>query len=186
MANDRPTVTAPVQPPAPAARDPLPGLGEWRTNWRIVLVSTVGVGMGGIHIYSLGTFIIPLSTAFGWSRAQITSGLSIVSLFSVIFSAFVGLLIDRVGPRRIAIPGVLAFCSAVALLSTTGSSIWNWWLLWILVAASIQLAKATVWTTAIATRFARNRGFAIALVLSGAGISTALTPPYVAFLVLSD
>jgi len=156
---------------------------EWKESWRVVLVSMVGIGMGGIHIYSLGAFVIPLSEAFDWPRAQITSGLTIVSLFSILCSAFVGMLIDRVGPRRVAIPGVIAFGLSVALLSTTGSSIWNWWLLWILVAASIQFAKATVWTTAIATRFTASRGFTIALALSGAGLSAALTPYLSSYLI---
>jgi hypothetical protein len=41
----------------------------------------------------------PLENEFGWSRAQISSGLTISSLVSVSSAPVMGLVIDRVGAR---------------------------------------------------------------------------------------
>ena len=45
-------------------------------------------------------------------------------------AALVGQLVDRVGPRRVAIPGYAAFCLAVMALGLAGSSVWTWYLIW--------------------------------------------------------
>src|SRR3546814_3341741 len=76
-------------------------------------------------------------------------GLSLVSVFGVVFSPFVGILIDRWGSRRIALPGVLLFCMSVGGLSLASPSIISWWLLWALVAIASLTLKPTVWSAAV-------------------------------------
>jgi len=120
--------------------------------------------------------IAPLEAEFGWSRAQISSGILITSVIAVLFSPFMGMAIDRYGPRRIAISGSISFCCALALLSLATASIWSWWLLWSFLALALLQIKPTVWITAITSFFNRSRGLAIAIVLCASGVSQALTP----------
>jgi len=100
----------------------------------------------------------------------------------VLFAPFVGILVDRWGSRRIAIPGLLMFCGAFAALATASGSIWQWWALWLLISFSTLGMKPTVWTTAIVSRFNKSRGFAIAVMLSGTGITGILGPVIVGLL----
>ena len=151
------------------------GKETWR-DWMVVVTSTVALTFSVMHIYSMGMFILPIEADLGWSRGEIAGGLTAVSIVSVVLSPFVGLLIDRFGSRRISIFGIVAFCSTVALVSTTGPSIWHWWLLWSGVALGAVFIKPTVWMSAIAGRFNRRRGLAMGLAFCGLGIGEAMMP----------
>lgn len=149
---------------------------EWRQAWPLPFVSAIGYAVSVAHIYSAGLFIAPLEEEFGWSRAAITGGLTVISVISVILSPFVGLLIDRVGARRIGLPGIVFYCAAIAALSFAQSALWTWFALWILIAFSSIMVKATVWTSAVASRFDASRGLAMAIALCGAGVGSAVLP----------
>jgi predicted MFS family arabinose efflux permease len=150
--------------------------GEWSRGWPVVLVSTIGLGIATSHVYTIGIFITPLEQAFGWSRAQISSGLMANSIISVIGAPFIGWLIDRFGTRSVGLPGVALYCISIALLSQTGASIWSWWGLWILVAFGAVLTKPTVWALSVSQRFDAQRALAIAIVMSGSGLCAIFLP----------
>lgn len=143
----------------------------------VVLAACVGLGLGTLYVYSLGILIDPIQSEYGWSRAAISSGLTIVSVTTVILSPFVGRMIDRLGARRIALSGVAIYSVAMAALPLAGPSIWSWWLGWLFVAAGSILIKPTVWSAAVVSRYERNRGIALALALCGSGIASMVGPP---------
>ena len=151
-------------------------LTEWRRNWPVVAATTAGVALSTTHIYSLGVMIAPLQAAFGWSRTQISSGLLLGSLIAVFSSPFIGLLIDRVGPRRVALCGASLFCLAVGLLSLAGPSIWSWLALWVFLAIAISGITPTIWTAAVSGLFEQGRGLALSISLCGTGLGASLTP----------
>jgi len=150
--------------------------GEFGNNWSLLIPCFAGIMLCAVHGYSLGVMIGPLEKEFGWSRAEISSGMLITAVIALVASPLVGTAVDRVGPRRIALTGVLAYCGALAALSLTGPSIVSWWLLWTLVGAANALILPTVWVTAISSRFSRHRGKALAIALCGTGLSGALVP----------
>ncbi|WP_439134079.1 MFS transporter [Pseudomaricurvus sp.] len=149
---------------------------EWRSYWFLPLVAALGYATSVLHVYSLGPFIEPLQQEFGWSRAQISSGLTIASIVSALFCIPIGILVDRVGPRRIGLMGILLMCASVALLSTATGTKTNWLLLWVGTAIGTLWVQATVWTSAVTSRFESSRGLALAITLSGAAISATLFP----------
>lgn len=159
--------------------------GEWLRHWPIALCAFLSVSVGVTHNYSLGLFIGPIEQEFGWSRGQITGGLMIVAIMSVTLAPFAGLMIDRFGARRIGLPGMIVYCSAIAALSTVSGSIWAWWALWVLVAMGSVLIKPTVWTAAVVSYFEKSRGLALAVTLSGAGLGSA-TAPFFAEMLIAD
>ena len=158
----------------PAARSGV--LGEWLRGWPAVATSTVGMTVVYIHLYTTGLFIQPLGDEFGWGRAQITLGLTIVSVVSVVLSPFGGALVDRFGIRGVGVPALVVYCGAITALSFTGPSIWSWWIVWALLGFGSACLKPTIWTIAVASRFDAGRGFALSVALCGGGISSALLP----------
>ncbi len=152
---------------------------EWQRGWLLVLSAGAGLSVSPLGIYTMSLFIEPLEAEFGWSRALIASGMTVTAVVSILLSPFVGALIDRVGPRRIGLCGVVLFCIAFALLSSNGGSIWQWWLLWLLISLAGLCAQPTVWISAVASRFERSRGLAIAMTLCGA-TATSIVAPLVA------
>lgn len=149
---------------------------EWRSFWFLPLTAALGYATSVLHIYSLGPFMEPLSREFGWSRAQISVGISVAAFSSGVFCIPIGMLVDRIGPRRIGLIGVPAMSAVFALLSTTTGTTANWIGLWCVIAVGTLFVQATVWTSAVASRFEASRGLAFAITLSGASVSAAIFP----------
>lgn len=156
---------------------------EWRSFWFLPFAAALGYSTSVIHVYSMGPFIEPLQQAFGWSRGQISFGLTIASFISAIFCVPIGILVDRIGPRRVGLIGVLLMPGAFALLGTMTGTTANWVALWVIVALGTLWVQATVWTSAVASRFEASRGLAFAITLSGAALSAAVAPVLAAWLI---
>lgn len=158
---------------------------EWRRHWPVVLAGAGGMALSSAPVYTTGIMLGPLEAEFGWSRAAIASGQMIPAVAAVFFGPLIGLAVDRFGPRRLGVAGVLAACTTLALLSTAQAAIWTWWALWAGMAASATLTKPTIWTAGVSSLFSASRGLALALMLSGTAICSSLTPPLANFLVES-
>jgi predicted MFS family arabinose efflux permease len=153
-----------------------PAWREFRHGWPLVLAAGLGTGVAAINFYSMGVFVQPLQAAFGWSRGFVTSALTIYAVVSVILAGFVGYAIDKLGPRRIALPGLVVFCLLFASLGLCSGSKVAWVLQWILLAVGGSTIKPTVWSAAIVGRFRKARGLALALALTGGALSAFVGP----------
>lgn len=142
----------------------------------MVAAALAGMSFATIAMSSMGLFMEPLTAEFGWTRAQVTYGLTIVSLFGVPLSPLIGALIDRWGSRRLAIPGVILAACALAAFSLASGSLRQWIMLWVLYAMAAIAIKTTVWTAAASSVFVASRGVALAVVLAGAALSSTATP----------
>lgn len=149
---------------------------EFARNWKVVLAGALGMALGSVGVYALGIFIQPLEQEFGWTRAEIVGGMTIVAVIGVITAPFAGLIVDRIGPRRIGMFGVVIACLGLASLSMAGPSIWSWWLLWVPLALVGMFVNPTVWTSGVSSLFDAGRGMALALVLGGTALCSTLTP----------
>jgi MFS family permease len=158
---------------------------EWRQHWAVVLAACMGVAASSMMTYAVGLFIEPLQREFGWSRAQITSGPALASLACVVMTPFVGAALDRFGPRRIALPGLIAALVCVCLLPVVALNYGRWMGMWLLLALLTPLVLPNVWATVVSGLFRAGRGLALGLTLVGSGISTIVTP-LVAFWLIEE
>lgn len=137
----------------------------------------IGITLCSAPNHMLGVLVGPLERAFGWSRAEISSGPFIIAIIGLIAAPFAGMFADRLGPRRIALFGIPFFCSALALVSAANGSILVWWGLWALVGIAAMAIFPALWTSAISSLFFQNRGKALAIALCGTGVAAAVMPP---------
>ncbi len=149
---------------------------EWRLHWKVVLAAFCGMAVASIISYSSGLFIAPLEQEFGWSRAQIMSGHSIAATLAAICSPFMGILIDRKGPRRIGIAAIIVLCVSIATLGQTGPNIWQWRALWLPLTLGIILVQPFVWAVAVTSLFSAGRGLALAVTLCGSSFASIIVP----------
>ncbi|OAN51702.1 MFS transporter [Sphingobium sp. TCM1] len=152
------------------------GGAEWRRAPLLPIAAGLGYATSVIHIYGLGPYIEPVSQSFGWSRTQTTIGLTLATLVQAVFSIPIGLMVDRLGPRLFGLAGVLLTTGAFALLGTANGDRGQWLFLWALLAFATLPVQATVWTSAVASRFAASRGLAFAVTLCGASLAGAIFP----------
>lgn len=157
-------------------QSPQSAMHEWRSYWPLPFAAALGYATAVIYVYSMGPFIEPIQKEFGWSRAQISSGITIAAFFSAILSIPVGIMVDRIGPRRVGLAGVLLMCGSLSLLGTATGSKTNWFVLWGILAFSTLWVQATVWASAVNSRFVTSRGLALAVTLSGASVSATIFP----------
>jgi MFS family permease len=155
---------------------PASGADEWRRHGLVPIAAAVGYSTTTLATYALGPFVGPLEREFGWSRAEIMIGLTIMNIAGVLFNVLIGLLADRVGSRRVGLVGTVVNTGAIALLATTNGNVLTWSLLWILVAIGAALVQANVWVSGVAKRFDKSRGLAIAIALSGGSLCGAVAP----------
>jgi MFS family permease len=158
---------------------------EWRQHWTLPLAAAFGYATAVLHTYGIGAFFEPVQQEFGWSRGFTSGGLTLAGVVAAIFSIPIGLLVDRLGPRPIALVGVVLMTAAFALLGTATGTTVNWFVLWGFIAFANLWLQSTVWTSAVATRFESSRGLAFAITLSGASISQMMLPILATWLVAS-
>lgn len=156
---------------------------EWRSGWTLVLASFVGFSFFSLMSASLGMFMEPLGQEFGWSRTLIASGVTIASVTTAVLSPFFGVLIDRYGSRRIAMPGIVACAASIAAFSLAGPSPTSWVLLWSLYAVISVSIKTTVWTAAVTGAFTASQGLALGVTLAGTAFAQAAAPPLANWLI---
>lgn len=158
-------------------------VAEWRKSWSAVLAAALGVGLMSVPSYSIGVFIGPLEAEFGWPRASIASVLLFSAVAAIALGWLVGMAVDRIGSRRIAITGSILVCIAFAAMSRTTSSLWSWYAIWIFLALISVLVKPMVWTAAVSSLFASSRGLALAATLCGTSIASTATPILCTYLI---
>lgn len=149
---------------------------EWRHYWTLPVAAMIGYSTIGLQSYGLGPFVSSLEAEFGWTRAQVMLGLSLSNLVGVFLNIVIGMVVDRFGPRRVALTGLFVKTGSFALLATATGSLLNWSLLWVVLAVGVVLVQSTVWTSAVASRFDHSRGLAMAVTLSGTPITAAVAP----------
>src|SRR5579864_930012 len=84
-------------------------------GWQVVFAACLGVmaGFGSLFVYTFSVFVKPLSTQFGWGREAISAGFAIAAVTLGLASPLLGRCIDRFGPRRIILPCMTVYVSAV-------------------------------------------------------------------------
>jgi predicted MFS family arabinose efflux permease len=150
---------------------------EWKSNWTLVLASSIGFCFFSVMLGTTSIFMQPVSEEFGWGRTLFASGVSIATFVTAILSPFLGIIVDKWGARRLAVPGVLLTIAAMTAFGLTNGTVWMWVALWLFFGAASACIKSTVWTVAVLGVFTRSKGLALALVMSGTALSQILVPP---------
>lgn len=158
-------------------------VSEWRSYWHVPLVSALGFSAASLQTFIVGPFTDPLHAAFGWSRGEISSGFAVANMSSTLLAALVGMIVDRWGPRRAALAGILLKCVTIALLATATGTVGNWRLLWLCVAVGSLGVSATIWTSAVVQRFTAGRGLAIGMTMCGSMLTGIIVPPLLTALI---
>ena len=156
---------------------------EWKRGWKLAIACFIGFSFFSIMSSSLGVFMAPLSAEFGWSRTLLSSGIAVAAVAVMILSPFFGILIDRYGSRKVAMPGIVAAAIAISSFGFANGSTTQWILLWGVYAVVSISVKTTVWTAAIVGSFKAAQGMALGVILTGGATAQAVIPPLANWLI---
>src|SRR5438445_523206 len=150
-----------------------------------VVVGTVWVTLAiasGLY-FSFPVFFVALLDEFGWSRGATAAAFSISSVVQGVLSPVVGILVDRLGPRRIMLGGAGLLGVACVLASRIGS-LWSLYLVVGVLAATGLCAVSWVPSgTLIARWFTQRRGSMLGLAFSGMGAGVLVMGPLAQWLI---
>jgi MFS family permease len=159
-----------------------PGVGERDgvavRPWLVVLGSALALTVcnGPMILFPFGVLVGPITAEFGWPRATLASAVVVSHMTGAVTMPFAGVLMDRFGVRRVALPAICVF----ALLFGGVSLLPGVPLFFVLSYALLGIVGAghstLTYARTVSSWFDRKRGLALGLTLSGVGIGTALTP----------
>jgi sugar phosphate permease len=155
------------QPGSELSRDAVQATG---TSF-LVLFSVVGLALWGLPFYY--DFMVQ---QFGWTRAQVTSGNALSKLVvGPLFGFFAGWLVDRFGPRRLMMVGILM--TGAALVGLGGISTLGFFYFFYFLNALGYVCGGPLPNQVLLTRwFHTSRGKAMGIAYLGIGLGGAAVP----------
>ena len=152
--------------------------------WWTVVGGAMGnaVGAGIFMVYAFGIFGKAISTEYLWDREIISYCFSAFLLATGFGTVALGAFIAQFGVRVPTAVFVTVFSAAVACVAMVPASPVLFYALFAIIGVGGAAATAMPYAVSIAGLFDRNRGMALALSVSGAGIGAALMPQLVNFL----
>lgn len=164
---------------------PSPSLTEFRRGGPGLVAATVGsaVGVTSLLFYSQGSLTVALQQEFGWTRAEVSSAYLFTTVALTVAAVPLGWLLDRHGPRRVALVSVPGLTLVLLVLSRFDGGLLHFHLLYGLAGLLGAGTTSVVYTKAINARFLVRRGLALGITLSGIGLGALLLPPLVTHVV---
>lgn len=160
-------------------------LTEFRIGWRIAILAMLGVAANSNAglLYAWGSMVLPLSQAQGWARADLQSAISAMFLGAIVASQLVGWLNMRFGLRPVTYASLISLSGVYLVMSQMSGSLTELYVLLFLSSIASMGTMHVTWTYLINLWYERNRGLALALVLSGTGMAAILVPSMVSAVV---
>ena len=90
-----------------------------------LLVMTAAFGLN----FGAGVFLAPLTAERGWSMSVLSAAAALSTLVGAVATPAVGLLLDRIGPRRV-VTGSIALLAASYLLLAMTDRLWQFLLVY--------------------------------------------------------
>jgi len=143
--------------------------------WIVGACFFISLYVGGVVFYGFTAIIELVAKDFGWSYTQISFAASLRGMEMGILAPFVGMLVDRWGPRRLLFGGLIITSLGLMLLSRT-TSLGMFYGAFVLLAIGMSTCSSTVLMTAVANWFRRKIGIATGIMICGYGFSGLLIP----------
>ena len=137
-------------------------------GWYIVAAS-VGLNfyLSIVFFQGFQVFFLPILNEFGWSRAVTSGAFSLRQLESGLLAPFIGFLVDRWGPRKIILTGVVLGAAGMIMMGFI-NSLWTFYAAFLLASLGTSGSSHGVsWSAAVANWFDRLRGRALGIAMMG-------------------
>lgn len=151
---------------------------EFSQSWRVVVAAMLGMGLGfgGLPMYSFGVFINPLVAEYGWSLAEVGAWTFYANIGYVVTVTFAGRLTDRIGVRSVLLLAIPCFATAIASMTLAGGKLGMMYAIAVLIGCVGTGTTAITYARAVNGWFDAGRGTALGLTSAGIGLTSMVTP----------
>ena len=150
------------------------------SKWSTVLAGLVGsaANISVVASYVFGLFIKAISAEYGWLRSEMTVAITCFYIFAGLGSLCLGVIISRWSIRRPSIIFVTIAAAALGSIALLPRSVLLLSIVFSITGFFGSAANSMPYAVAIARWFDRNRGLALAIAVSGTGISSIFMSRY--------
>src|SRR3954451_7750759 len=144
------------------------GAGRVYHGWFVVATVTTMLAVTSGARFLFGVVLKPVSEEFGWSRADLSTAVTINVVILSVLQPLIGIAVDRWGSRRILLLGTVG-TALLSLPITLANQLWQIYLFYSVIAAISFAAMSPVnITKLISGWFTKRRGMALSISSSGA------------------
>ncbi len=152
---------------------------QTRTAWLMLGGAFAAFTISAALMHAYPVYLVAFIEDFGWSRAETSIAYSVSQLVGGVSAPLVGLLVDRLGPRRLLLIG-----SVLLGIGLCGSAfvtaLWQIVLLYgIVMTFGANCLGLVAFVPLLSRHFVRRRGMAISIVQSANGIARGISAPAV-------
>jgi MFS family permease len=142
-------------------------------GWVVLGLSFLSMVMNNTIHFSFPLFFVSILNEFGWNRADTSLIFSLNYFVMGVAAPFVGLFIDRFGPRLALTAGAIMLAASTILMSQA-TEIWHFCALFGVLASLGICLTGVVPNSTIATRwFVSHRGAVMGIISLGIGLGSA-------------
>ena len=143
--------------------------------WMVLASALLNFFAGGTFFYGFTTFFNPIKQSFGWSAAATSVAFSFQRLEYGVAGPVVGLLVDRLGARKLVLFGWSIIGLGFLFMSRI-NSLWTFYGFFLVITTGFSFGSFVTIKTTVAYWFTRKRSRAITLTYVGFGVSGTLVP----------
>jgi MFS family permease len=153
-------------------------LAEFKRGWHILLLAGLGVAtcVTATILYGFGVLVIPLQQSFGLARADLQLSITCLFLGAGIACQFAGILNQVYGMRVVTTLSLVALSLGYLALTLFHGTLWHLYLGFAMLAIAGVGTLQVTWSHLVNEWFERNRGLALAIILSGTGLAASVLP----------
>lgn len=161
---------------------------EWAVGKWSLTAAFLGmmIGPNVLPVYSQAFFLGPLEQEFGWSRIEVSFGITLLIAALTVSAPIAGFVADRVSIRLLVAGSALACAANFAMLSQASSNLLSFYAPMTLMAIVGAGCSTPSFSRIVASRFKRHRGAALGIAMSGTGVVTIVMPIFLGPFILSN
>ena len=150
-------------------------------GWWLAGIAALIMVIGTVPIFQgMPAWFVVLESNFGWSRAQLSLAFSLTRVEGSIMGPISGYLIDKLGPRRMVLIGLLVLGGGFLAFSRV-NNLWQFYLAFIIMSSGAGLGTWLPMMTVLNSWFIKRRTMAMALAMEGFAVGGVVVVPVLAW-----
>ena len=150
-------------------------------GWWLAALAALVMVIGTVPLFQgMTAWFVVLEQTFGWNRGQLSLAFSLTRVEGSIMGPVSGFLIDKLGPRRMVLFGMLILGVGFLLFSQV-QGLWQFYLAFIVMSSGAGLGTWMPMMTVLNSWFRRRRSTAMAIAMEGFSLGGVLLVPLLAW-----